>query len=137
ETASTLQYSQCLPGLHTRFTNKSEPVRAQLLKPVFVNGHMALPSGSLLDGRVITVRPAARLHRPGELALRFEQITLPTGETEPVSAMLTSVDARKAPHVRLDSEGSLKGTRGLGWKEIAGSLLAVGSVGAAKLGFAG
>ena len=135
--AETVADIQFLSGLHTRFTDKSEPVRAQLLKPVFVNGHMALPSGSLLDGRVITVRPAARLHRPGELALRFEQITLPTGETEPLSAMLTSVDRKTAPHVRLDAEGDLKGSRGLGWKEIAGSLLAAGTVGAAKLGFAG
>jgi hypothetical protein len=134
ETEADIQF---LSALHTRITQISEPVRAQLLKPIFVNGKMALPSGTLLDGRVITVRPAARLRRPGELALRFEQITLPSGETEPLSAMLTSLDPRAAPHVHLDLEGDLKGTRGLGWKEIAGSLLAVGTVGAAKLGFAG
>jgi hypothetical protein len=134
ETEADIQF---LSALHTRFTQKSEPIRAQLLKPVFVNGQVALPSGSLLDGRVITVRPASRLHRAGELALRFDQITLPNGESQPLSAMLTSVDPRTASHVHLDSEGDLKGGRGLGWKEIAGSLLAVGTVGAVKLGFAG
>jgi hypothetical protein len=135
--AATEAEIQFLSGLHTRVTDAEEPVRAQLLKPVFVDGRIALPSGSFLEGRVIKVRPAARLHRPGELALRFEQITLPDGESEPLSAVLTSLDKDAAPRVRIDSEGYLKGTRGLTWRGIAGGMLAFGTVSAAKLGFAG
>jgi len=135
--AETEAEIQLLSGLHTRVTGVDEPVRAQLVGPVFVRGRVALPSGTLLDGRVTKIRSATRLHRPGELALRFEQITLPDGQIEPVSAVLAGLDKGPTPQVRLDSEGYLRGTRGLTWKNIAGSMLAVGAIGAVKLGFAG
>ena len=69
---------------------------------------------------VRVVRSARRLHRPGELAFRFEQITLPDGESEPVTAVLAGLDNFAPPNTRVDAEGHLRGTRAFSWKGLAG-----------------
>ena len=55
---------ELLSGLHTRVTSVDDPIVARVLRPVLVYGRVALPPGSLLDGRVTRVHPASRLHRP-------------------------------------------------------------------------
>lgn len=122
--AETQATVQILSGLHTRFSRIDDPVKAQLLRPVVVDGKVALPPGTLLDGRVTRVRAAGRLNRPAEFALRFDQITLPDGDVHPITAVLASAP----PHTRLDREGYLKGSRSISWKGVAGGLAAVGSV---------
>ncbi len=124
--AETQATVQILSGLHTRFSRVDDPVKAQLTRAVVVEGKVALPPGTLLDGRVTRVRAAGRFNRPAEFALRFDQITLPDGNVEPIAAVLASAP----PHTRLDREGYLKGTRTISWKGVAGGLAAVGSVAA-------
>lgn len=124
-----------LSGLHTRISQVDDPVTARLQQAVYVNGQIALPSGSLLNGRVTHVQLAGRMHRPAELGFRFESITLPSGETEPISAVLAYLD-RPLPKARLDAEGYLKGTRGLSLRALVGGMAAVGSFGVAKAALA-
>jgi hypothetical protein len=119
---------QLLSGLHTRFIRVDDPIKAQLLQPVVIDGKVALPPGTLLDGRVTAVRSAGRVNRPAELALRFEQITLPDGDVEPIAAVL----ALAPPRTRLDREGYLKGTRSVSWKGLAGGIAAISSFAVAK-----
>jgi len=128
---------QLLSGVHTRVNHVNDRIEARLIKPVMIAGQVALPPGSVLDGRITRVRSSGRFHRTGELAFRFEQITLPDGESEPVRAVLADLDHAGALHVKLDSEGYLKGTRGLSWKGITGGLFAFGAFGTAKLALAG
>jgi hypothetical protein len=126
--AQTKAAVQLLSGIHSQVSHVGDPIRAQLLQPVYVNGRVALPRGSLLDGRITRVRPAGRLRRPAELSLRFEQITLPDGQDRPITAVLTALDALAPPSVRLDSEGQLKGTKPIFWKWIAGGLVGLGAL---------
>jgi len=135
--AETEAYIQLLSGMHTRINHVHDRIEARLLKPVLVGGRVALPPGSVLDGRITRVRSAGRLHRSGELAFRFEQITLPDGQSEPVSAVLASLDHPRSLHVSLDSEGYLKGTQRLSWRGITAGLAALGTFGTAKLAVAG
>lgn len=121
--ADTRATVQLLSGVHTGFSRVDDPIKAQLLRPVVVNGRVALPPGTLLDGRVTAVRTVGRLNRPAELALRFEQITLPDGDVEPIAAVF----ATAPPHTRLDREGHLKGARSVSWKGLAGGIAAFGS----------
>src|SRR5205814_8557482 len=111
---------ELLSGIHTRIASVDDPIIARVVQPVLVNGHVALPSGTLLDGRITAVRSARRRHRPGELAFRFEQITLPDGESEPVTAVLAGLDNFAPPNTRVDAEGHLRGTRAFSWKGLAG-----------------
>jgi hypothetical protein len=124
-----------LSGLHTRISQVDDPVTARLQQAVYVNGQIALPPGSLLNGRVTHVQLAGRMHRPAELGFRFESITLPSGETEPISAVLAYLD-KPLPKARLDNEGYLKGTRGFSLKALVGGMAAVGTFGVAKAALA-
>jgi hypothetical protein len=135
--AETEAEIQLLSGMHTRLNHVHDRIEARLLTPVLVDGRVALPPGSVLDGRITRVRSAGRFHRSGELAFRFDQITLPDGESEPVSAVLAALDHPRSLHVSLDSEGYLKGTRGFSWRGITGGLVALGAFGTAKLAIAG
>jgi hypothetical protein len=131
--AETRATVQILSGIHTRFSRVDDPIKAQLLQPVVIDGRVALPPGTLLDGRVTAVRSAGRLNRAAELALRFEQVALPDGDVEPIVAVL----AIAPPHTRLDREGHLKGARSVSWKGLAGGIAAIGSFAVAKATLAG
>jgi hypothetical protein len=119
---------QLLSGIHSQVCHVGDPVRAQLLEPVYVNGRVALPRGSLLDGRITRVRPAGRLRRPAELSLRFERITLTDGQDQPIAAVLTALNPRVPLGVRLDPEGQLKGTKRASRKGIAAGLVGLGAL---------
>ncbi len=124
ETEATVQI---LSGIHTQVSRVDDPIRARLLRPVVVNGYIALPLGTLLDGRITRIRPPGHLHRPAELGLRFERITLPDGQVEPITAVLADLDNPRRTKTRLDSEGYLKGGRLVAWKSVAGGLAALGT----------
>jgi hypothetical protein len=118
-----------LSGIHTRINHVNDFVAARLLQPVYVNGYLALPSGSLLDGRVTFVRPSRRWHRPAELGLRFDRITLPNGQEQPMAAALASLEKPGALGFHLDAEGDLVGGRGFSWKPMLLGLAGTGTLG--------
>jgi len=128
--AETEAAIQLLSGIHSRVSHVGDPVTAQVLNPVYVDGQIALPAGTLIDGRITRIRPAGRMRRPAEMTLRFEQITLPDGQNQPLSALLAVLDAPARARTRLDSEGILKGTRTVPWKHVAGGLAGLGVLGA-------
>ena len=117
---------QLLSGIHSQVSRVGDPVKAQVLETVYVNGQIALPSGSLLDGRITRIRSAGRVHRAAELGLRFEQITLPDGQEQPISATITGLENGRALRSRLDAEGFLKGSRLFSSKGIAAGLIGFG-----------
>jgi hypothetical protein len=115
-----------LSGLHTKIAQVRDPVECQLTQPIYVDGQIALPQGTLLYGQVTRVRPAGRLHRPAEIGLRFDEVSLPSGETEPVTARLSALE--HPGQMRLDREGYLKGGRQLSWNLVTGALVGSGGL---------
>ena len=97
------------------------------LQAVYVNGRVALPTGSVIGGRITRIRPAGRMRRPAEMVLRFDSITLPDGQEEPCSAGLSGLDSPLPKTVELDSEGQLRGSRGFSWKRLAGGFFGLGT----------
>lgn len=126
--AQTEAAVQLLSGLHTQVSHVGDPITARLLQPVFIEGRVALPTGSLIEGRITRIRTAGRMRRPAELALRFDRITLPDGQDQPILAGLSELGNPSSLNARLDSEGFLKGTKGFSWKGIAGGLLGIGGL---------
>jgi len=118
---------QLLSGIHSQVSHVGDPVTAQLLEPVYVDGQVALPAGTLIDGSVTRVRSAGRMRRGGEMVVRFERVTLPDGQNTPLSAILTDLDAPPKTNTRLDAEGFLKGTRTMPWKRLAGGMAGLGA----------
>ena len=135
--AETEASVQLLSGLHTQVAHVDDPVKAELIRPIYVNGQVALPRGTLLDGRVTQVRSAGRLGRAAEIGFRFETITLPDGQEQPIAAFLTGLDDALAGKTRLDSEGNVRGPARSAWKRIAGGLLVLGAVSTAGVSAAG
>jgi len=117
-----------LSGIHTKISQVHDQVQGQLLRPVYVDGQLALPEGTLLFGRVTHVRPAGRLHRPAEIGFRFDEVYLPNGETEPVTARLAALE--NPGLMRVDREGYLKGGRQFSWHLVTGSLIGAGGLAA-------
>lgn len=96
---------QVLSGIHTRVNHVNDPVVAEVLKPVFVEGKIALPPGSLLDGHITMIRNAGHMHHSAELGLRFDRITLPDGQEKPVAAVLAALDTPKGSTFTLIPRG--------------------------------
>lgn len=125
--AQTEAAIQLLSGIHSQVSHVGDLVTAELLQPVYVDGRVALPTGSVIGGRITRIRPAGRMRRPAELVLRFDSITLPDGQEQPCSAGLSGLDSPLPKTVELDSEGYLKGSRGISWKRLAGGFFGLGT----------
>ena len=125
--AQTEAAVQLLSGIHSRVSHVGDLVTAELLKPVYVNGRVALPTGSVIGGRITRIRPAGRMRRPAEMVLRFDRITLPDGQEKPCSAGLSALDSPLPKTVELDPEGYLKGSRSISWKRLAGGFFGLGT----------
>jgi hypothetical protein len=135
--ADTEAAIEMLSGLHTRVSHVDDPIEARLLRPVYVQGQVALPYGTLFEGHVTRIQPAGRMHRPAEMAFRFDAISLPDGQTAPISAVLTSLGGSKLENARIDNEGNLRGTRGFSFKKIVGGIAAAGSFATLRAAVAG
>jgi len=102
--------------------SKSKPgdvVQARLLEPVLVNARVALPAGSLFQGRVVRQTPPRWGSRAGSLYLTFTSVTLPGGNLAPIAASLTGAELDRGSHTRIDAEGRLRGERpGKAWMAI-------------------
>lgn len=109
---------QLLSGVHTEVNRVNDFVQASLVRPVYVNGRVALPTGTMLDGRITRIQLAGHMHRAAELAFRFERVTLPDGQAAPISAIISGVDHPRGSNLRLDNEGHFRGARGISWKDL-------------------
>jgi len=82
---------------------------ARLVEPVRLGSAIVLPEGVLLQGTVLKARPPRWLSRPGMLTLAFTGLSMPLGESSPISATIARAELDSRSHTRLDSEGNLRG----------------------------
>lgn len=120
-----------LSGIHTKVNHAHDLVTARLLQPVYVGGHVVLPSGSILDGHITMIRNSGHVHHPAELGLRFDTITLPDGKAEPMAGVLAEIDKSRKLDLHIDAEGDLIAGRAFSWKTLVGGV-GLGSFGAVR-----
>ena len=107
--------------LHVRLTSTvgsyasqaGSPISAVLIAPLTVDGEMILQAGSTLSG---TVKGVTRVgwgvrHETSGLDLEFNQLTLPDGESLPISAQVAEVDNGRE---RVSRKGRIQGERATG-----------------------
>jgi hypothetical protein len=135
--ADTEAAIEMLSGLHSRVSHVDDPIEARLTRPVYVEGQLALPSGTLLQGHVARVQGAGRMHHGAQMTLRFDEISLPDGQTAPISAIISSARGSALRDVRVDDEGNLKGSRGFSFKRVLGGVAGVGSFTTIRAAMAG
>jgi hypothetical protein len=76
--SDSLIYARLTTPLNSRNTKAGAAVTAVLTNPLFSRDHLLIfPVGSRLVGEVQQVRPARRLHHPGELSFKFTKIEPP------------------------------------------------------------
>jgi hypothetical protein len=135
--AETLVKARLISGMHTLVSHVNDPVSAEMTEPVYINGQMALPEGTLFDGHITSIRRPSWMRHNGEIAFRFDHVTLPDGHTVPVSAIITHLDKSMNLMGTLDAEGHVRGHRGGSWRSFLTGAVGVGSLTAAKLAIAG
>jgi hypothetical protein len=86
------------------------PVSAVLIAPVRVGGELLLPAGSILTGKVRSIRRVGLgvLHETAAMSLEFTEIILPDDETLPIGARVIAVDNGRE---RVEKSGEIGGMR--------------------------
>ena len=131
--AETLVKARLISGMHTLVSHVNDPVSAEMTEPVYINGQMALPKGTLFDGHITSIRRPGWMRHNGEIAFRFDHVTLPDGHIVPVSAIITHLDNSKTLKGTLDAEGHVRGHRRGSWRSFLTGAVTVGGLTAAKL----
>ena len=134
--ADTLVNARLISGMHTLVSHVNDPVSAEMTEPVYINGQMALPKGTLFDGHITSVRRPGWLRHNGEIGFRFDYVTLPDGHEIPVSAIITHLDKNKELMGTLDAEGQVHGHRRGSWRSFLTGAVGVGSLAAVKVAVA-
>lgn len=76
-------------------TTVTEPVYSS-------NGVVVIPTGSIVSGKIDSVKPADKGGKPGELDCSFTSVKLPNGKTRTINASLTDLSSGKTTS---DNEG--------------------------------
>jgi len=117
----------------TAISRVNDGVEVHLLKPVLAAGREVLPVGTILSGRVLSVRKGDKhTHTIPMLRLGFDTVTLPDGREFTGAASLADLGMM----LKVDSEGAAmteKRTTG----ERVGGVAASGGIGAGVGGIAG
>jgi hypothetical protein len=112
---------------------------AILISPAYVDNTIALPTGTRLEGTVMSVKHAARRGRGGIITPVFNFAELADGRKIPILGMLTEVyPGERSDNVRVDLEGDLKGRGPSPWIRTAlvAGVAAGGGVGGIGIGVA-
>ena len=109
--------------------SKSRPgdmFQARLVEPVHVGDSVALPEGTLLEGKVERNQPPRWLSRAGSLLVTFTGLKLPDGShARPIMASISGAEIDQRSHTKIDPEGQLHGERpGKLWMVVNGGVTA-------------
>lgn len=118
-------------GISTRETTAGTEFKAEVTTAVFKDGRIIVPPGSMLKGRVVSVRQGHHFTGAATLHLRPDMILLPDGTAYHLYARVIQ---SQAPGTRTDSEGGIEPSSH--WKKNAveyGAGAGVGAVVGAQL----
>ena len=105
--AGTLLHCRTNQTLTTKLNKQGDAFTINIAEPVSVNGHVVIPVGSSLFGRIMVMERPGRIKGVGQMLLTVQQITLPDGRTFPLAATLVTVYG--AENVKVGNEGLVKG----------------------------
>ncbi len=90
--AGTYMMGSVQSGVSSETARAGDRVAVTVNSPVMSGGSVALPSGTMIEGQVISVTSAGRAGRNGQMDLRFTSAILPTGQRVPLSARIQTED---------------------------------------------
>lgn len=103
-------------ALHCRLTQtittqlnvEGDPFTANVSEPVTIDGHVVIPVGAKIEGRIAHVQRPGHFRGVGEMRLAAEKVVMPDGTTNPISAILSAVYGAESAAVKGD-EGGVRG----------------------------
>lgn len=117
-------------SLTTKGSKVGDPFRARLVIPVFANEREALPVGTVIEGKLVSLQAPGRVRGQAEMQLRPEKFILPDGRDFTLAATLT--DAQTGDDLEVDSaEGTVSrsGKEGMDVKGTAGGAVMGAGIG--------
>jgi hypothetical protein len=94
-------------GLSSIDSRTSDTFKAIVSRPVWVDGKVAIPENSSIDGRVTTVQPAERSSHSGVIGVEFYRISV-NGRRYSIEGALTSLKADERKQI-IDQESRITG----------------------------
>jgi len=78
-----------------------------VITPVYASGVEVVPAGSVVEGRVTSVKSSRTRGREGQIGVSFDSLVLPTGKRIPLDGALTELQDDRSNSV--DSENEVSG----------------------------
>lgn len=78
-------------ALDSNSARVGETFKAKLVQPLYSEGQMALPAGTIVHGRVDSVKSVRDGARSGYIGIKFVRLELANGETRDIDAKLISL----------------------------------------------
>lgn len=117
--------------LSSKTATAGKTFTATVTEPVYSeNGVVVIPTGSTLNGRVDSVKAAAKGGKAGEIDVSFTSVRLPNGKTRSINGSLTDLSSGKTTS---DNEGTAT-AKGMGHRKVI--FIGGGAAGGAVLGAA-
>jgi hypothetical protein len=108
--AGTRAAIMLLTPLSGSASREGDAIEARVLQPVMVDGAIAIPEGSRIEGRLARRKGPRRLSRAAALRLSFSKLVLSTGKVEvSTSISAAEADAGSGLHASVDAEGGISG----------------------------
>jgi hypothetical protein len=101
-------HARLLSPLSSSTSHNGDEVDAVISRPLFDDGRLIYPQGTLLKGTVLQARRAGYMSRSGQLRIVFHDVVLQDGVASKVQASLEGVQSANAQNVALDAEGGAK-----------------------------
>jgi len=117
----------------TRTAKPGDFVYLRTAMPVAAGGRVLVPAGSYVQGTVVSAVRPGRVKGRGELAIRLETLTLPSGAAHKIGPRLSAVDAGQHAQEVSGDENTIKqgGSQGQDAGRVAilaGSGAAIGAM---------
>ncbi|MGH9327838.1 MAG: hypothetical protein ACRD2B_14310, partial [Terriglobia bacterium] len=109
-------------GLSSRTAYVGEAVYCRTVYPITVNNRIVIPVGSYVKGTVTQVKRPGRIRGKAKMGLRFDSVTLPSGLTKPIYAILSGYAGNGREGFKRDeSKIEGEGTKGRDVETVAAS----------------
>jgi hypothetical protein len=80
-------------SITTRTVSEGDQVYLRTASPIALDGRIAVPEGSYVQGVVSHAKRSGKVSGRAELGIRIESLTLPSGKTLKITPHLSAVDA--------------------------------------------
>jgi type IV secretion system protein VirB10 len=94
----------------TKHSREGDRIYLETIYPVAVGGRIVVPAGSFVNGTITVSKPAGKAKGKGELFIRFDSLTLPSGATREFRSRLGSAEGKTVDR----EEGKISGERDTG-----------------------